>query len=73
MSRGRLWAQHDRGPGIRAKEPTTSWLPGEVVLDPVDLTLPPGLRRPIHPNRMGMYLAPNGPRLQRLDAAGSGR
>jgi hypothetical protein len=67
---GQIVAQHDRGPGIRAKEPTTSWLPGEVVLDPVDLSLPPDLAPGQYTLRMGMYLAPDGPRLQRLNAQG---
>ncbi len=67
---GQIVTQHDRGPGIRAKDPTTSWLPGEVVPDPVDLSLPPDLAPGQYTFRIGLYLAPDGPRLQRLNDEG---
>lgn len=67
---GRIVAQHDRGPGVRAKQPTTAWLPGEVVQDPIDLPLPPELPPGRYTLRIGMYLSPGGPRLPVLDAAG---
>jgi hypothetical protein len=69
---GRIVAQQDKGPGKRGKEPTTSWQPGEVVADPVDLPLspdrmPPGLYR----LQIGMYLPlAEGPRLPVLDQTG---
>lgn len=69
---GRIVAQQDKGPGLRGKEPTTSWLPGEIIADPVDLTLPPDLSPGPYTLRLGMYLpsAPNGPRLPVLDQTG---
>lgn len=67
---GRIVAQHDRVPGRRAKQPTTAWLPGEVVLDPVDLSLPPDLPPGRYTLRLGMYLPPAGPRLLVLDDQG---
>jgi hypothetical protein len=69
---GQIVAQQDKGPGLRGKEPTTSWLPGEVIADPVDLTLPPDLSPGQYTLRLGMYLpsAPDGPRLPVLDQAG---
>ena len=67
---GLIVAQHDLGPGTRGKEPTTSWLPGEVVLDPVDLALPDSLAPGRYTLRIGMYLPPNGPRLQLKNEAG---
>ncbi|NJN97165.1 MAG: hypothetical protein HC875_25260, partial [Anaerolineales bacterium] len=60
---GRLVAQQDKGPGIRGKEPTTSWLSGEVIPDPIDLTLPPDLPPGPYTLRIGLYLPPTGPRL----------
>jgi hypothetical protein len=67
---GQIVAQHDLGPGIRGKQPTTSWLPGEVVLDPVDLSLPATLPPGAYSMRIGMYLPPDGPRLLVVDQAG---
>ncbi len=64
---GQMVAQQDKGPGIRGKEPTTSWLPGEVVADPVDLTLRSDLPPGRYKLRIGMYLPPAGPRLPVLD------
>ncbi len=67
---GDIIAQSDHAPGRRGKEPTTGWLPGEVVLDPVDLPLPPDAPPGQYTLRLGLYLPPDGPRLQRLDTAG---
>lgn len=69
---GQIVAQQDKGPGLRGKEPTTSWLPGEIIADPVDLTLPPDLPPGQYTLRLGMYLpsAPNGPRLPVVDQTG---
>jgi hypothetical protein len=68
--RGRIVAQQDKAPGFEAKEPTTGWLPGEVVTDPLDLTLPSDLVPGPYTLRIGMYLPPAGPRLWLLDEAG---
>jgi len=67
---GQIITQHDRGPGIRAKQPTTAWLPGEVVVDPVDLALPEDIQPGHYILRLGMYLPPEGPRLLILDGVG---
>lgn len=67
---GQIVAQQDKGPGLRGKEPTTSWLPGEVIADPVDLTLPPDLSPGHYTLRLGMYLPPEGPRLPLVDQTG---
>jgi hypothetical protein len=67
---GQPLAQQDKGPGIRGKEPTTTWLPGEVVTDPVDLSLPLDLPPGRYTLRIGMYLPPLGPRLPVVDGGG---
>ena len=67
---GQIVAQQDKAPGKRGKDPTTSWLPGEVVADPVDLNLKPDLPPDRYTLRLGMYLPPDGPRLPVLDQAG---
>lgn len=68
---GNPLAQQDKGPGIRGKEPTTTWLPGEVITDPVDLTLSPDQLPPgRYTLRIGMYLPPDGPRLPLVDGGG---
>ena len=64
---GQIVAQHDRAPGKRGKQPTTSWLPQEIVADPVELSLPPDLSPGQYTLRLGMYLPPEGPRLLVLD------
>lgn len=68
---GQIVAQHDRGPGRRAKQPTTAWLPGEIIHDPVDLALPPDLAPGLYTLRIGLYQHPAGPRL--TPVAGDGR
>jgi hypothetical protein len=67
---GRIVTQHDQSPGLRGKQPTTSWLPGEVVTDPVDLTFPADIAAGDYTLRLGMYLPPDGPRLLVLDSEG---
>lgn len=69
-AQGQPLAQQDKGPGIRGKEPTTTWLPGEVISDPVDLSLSPDLPPGTYTLRLGMYLPPLGPRLPVMDGAG---
>jgi hypothetical protein len=67
---GHIAIQHDQSPGIRGKQPTTSWLPGEVVTDPVDLILPASITAGDYTLRLGMYLPPAGPRLLVLNNEG---
>ncbi len=69
-AQGQIVAQHDLGPGKRGKQPTTSWLPGEVVTDPVDLNLPANIAPGQYSMRLGMYLPPDGPRLLVLNDEG---
>jgi hypothetical protein len=66
-AQGRIVAQHDRSPGKRGKQPTTTWLPGEVIEDPVDLPLPPDIPPGQYSLHLGLYLPPNGPRLPVLN------
>jgi hypothetical protein len=68
---GQIIAQHDRGPGIRAKQPTTAWLPGEVVLDPVELARPADIPPGRYTVRLGMYLPADGTRLLIVDGTGA--
>ncbi len=67
---GRVVAQEDHVPG-RGARPTTSWLPGEVVLDRFDLALPAELPPGRYTLEIGLYDAnqPGLPRLS-LDAGG---
>jgi hypothetical protein len=69
-AQGQLTAQRDAVPGRRAKEPTTGWLPGEIIPHPVELPLPPDLPPGPYTLHLGMYLPPNGPRLHLLDQSG---
>jgi hypothetical protein len=69
-SAGQIVMQQDRAPGPGGKEPTTGWLPGEVVCHPIDLTLPPDLPAGRYTLRLGLYRPPAGPRLFARDAAG---
>ncbi len=68
-SEGNIHLQHDRSPGKRGKQPTTSWLPNEIILDPVDLQIPANLPPGDYTIRLGLYLPPTGPRLLVLDKA----
>lgn len=68
---GRIITQHDRAPGHRGKEPTTAWLPGEVVADPINIRLPADISPGSYKIFVGMYLPPDGPRLLVVDEAGS--
>jgi hypothetical protein len=67
---GKIAAQRDAAPGRAGKEPTTGWLPGEVVAHPVELPLPPDLAAGQYVMRIGLYLPPDGPRLLIVDETG---
>ncbi|MCB0197886.1 MAG: hypothetical protein KDJ65_38430, partial [Anaerolineae bacterium] len=60
---GDIIAQRDKVPGIREKQPTTGWIPDEIIADPLDLPLPPDVSPGRYTLRLGMYLPPDGPRL----------
>ncbi len=68
---GIIHGQWDQVPGERGKQPTTSWVTNEVVVDPIQVPLapdaPPGTYRLL----VGLYLAPNGSRLPLRDASGA--
>jgi hypothetical protein len=68
---GTIYGQWDKEPGERSKQPTTSWMEGEVIVDPISVPLateaPPGSYRLL----VGLYLAPDGPRLPLRDASGA--
>jgi hypothetical protein len=68
---GAIYGQWDKEPGERSKQPTTSWVEGEVVVDPITVTLspdaPPGSYRVL----VGLYSAPDGLRLPLRDGAGA--
>lgn len=67
---GELVAQQDKLPGLREKQPTTGWLPGEVVIDPITLPLPPDLPPGQYRLRLGLYEPLTGHRLPVFDEAG---
>jgi len=68
--KGTLVTQQDRTPGPRSKQPTTGWLPGEVIDHPVELPLPPGIAPGRYQIRVGLYFPPTGPRLFIVDSQG---
>jgi hypothetical protein len=67
---GAIYGQWDKEPGQRSKQPTTGWVEDEVVVDPIPVPLapdaPPGTYRVL----VGLYLAPDGPRLPLRDDGG---
>ncbi|MCB0208801.1 MAG: DUF2723 domain-containing protein [Anaerolineae bacterium] len=64
---GDIIAQRDKVPGRGEKQPTTGWIPGEVVADPLELTLAPDVPPGHYTLRLGMYLPTDGPRLPIVD------
>ncbi|MBN1221518.1 MAG: DUF2723 domain-containing protein [Anaerolineae bacterium] len=67
---GEIVTQHDRSPGAFGRQPTTGWLPGEVITDPIDLQLPADIMPGEYTIYLGMYLPPQGPRLPVWDNQG---
>jgi uncharacterized membrane protein (DUF2068 family) len=67
---GEVRAQRDAQPGDGAL-PTTGWLPGEVIRDPYELTLPTGLPQGRYQLEIGMYDPVSGARLPLLGEGGS--
>lgn len=68
---GTIYAQQDKMPGWRSKQPTTSWVAGEVITDPISIVLPSDLPEGTYRLDLGLYLAPDGPRLPLLDNSGT--
>ncbi len=58
-------AQHDSEPG-NGTNPTTSWTPGEIVIDPHQVTIPQGVSSGSYQLRVGLYTAEG--RLQIIDS-----
>jgi hypothetical protein len=67
--KGEIRAQRDIVPG-NGDQPTTGWLPGEVVVDEEVLVLPKDLAPGEYTLEVGMYWKETGERLPVLDAAG---
>lgn len=67
---GTLWAQADGRP-LRYASNTNRWLPGQVVLDPYELTWPTPLPPGRYQVRIGWYNEADGIRLPVLDPAGT--
>ena len=60
---GDIVSQKDKVPGERSKQPTTTWVDGEVIVDPVAIPIAPEVAPGIYRLLVGLYLAPEGPRL----------
>ncbi len=67
---GLVYAQGDKAPGYRSKQPTTAWVKGEVIVDPISIQLPEDLTPGNYTLRVGLYQAPDGPRLPTIDGEG---
>ncbi len=65
----RIWAQHD-GPPAGGTRPTTSWLPGEVIVDRHELTVKPGAPSGTYVLEIGLYDALTGERLPAIEPDG---
>jgi hypothetical protein len=59
---GQSVAQQDNPP-VNGTYPTTLWLPGEVITDKYDISLPIDLPPGDYPIEIGLYIAENGLRL----------
>jgi hypothetical protein len=68
---GKIVAQADKEPGRRGKRPTTSWVVGEVIADPVSIAIPPNVSPGAYRLLVGLYLASDGSRLPVRDASGA--
>jgi hypothetical protein len=67
---GKIVAQADKEPGPREKRPTTSWVTGEVITDPVSIAIPPDAPPGACRLLVGLYLAADGSRLPVRHASG---
>lgn len=68
---GKILAQHDGLPQGGAT-PTAGWLPGEIVVDPVELSLPADRTGALARVVVGLYDRDTGARLPATDGAGRG-
>jgi hypothetical protein len=68
---GVIHGQWDKEPGERSKQPTTGWVAGEVVIDPISVPLASDAPTGIYQVLVGFYLAPDGPRLPLRDESGN--
>ena len=66
-----IHGQWDKEPGERSKQPTTGWVVGEVVMDPISVPLANDAPSGTYQVLVGLYLAPNGPRLPLRDESGN--
>lgn len=64
-----LWGQQDNEP-VNGRRPTTTWRPGEVIVDPYRIVLDPAAPAGDYRVEVGLYAPATGHRLLRLDAAG---
>jgi hypothetical protein len=67
---GEIHGQWDKEPGERSKEPTTGWVRDEVIVDLIQVPLPAGAPPGAYRVLVGLYLAPDGPRLPLREASG---
>jgi hypothetical protein len=67
---GAIHGQWDKEPGQRSKQPTTSWVRDEIVVDPIPVPLAPDAPAGTYKLLVGLYLAPDGPRLPLRDQTG---
>jgi len=65
----RIWGQKDGLPACRAR-PTTSWAPGEVIVDRYSVAIDPSTPAGQYPLLVGMYEFSTGRRLEVLDEKG---
>jgi hypothetical protein len=68
---GTIHGQWDQVPGERGKQPTTGWVTNEVVVDPIQVPLTPNAPPGTYRVMVGLYLAPDGPRLPIRDPSGA--
>jgi len=66
----RIWAQKD-GPPHCAERPTSTWQPGELIVDEHSLVVDPSTPPGSYPLQMGLYILETGRRLQAFTSEGT--
>ena len=66
---GQIWGQRDAIP-LQGEAPTTGWLPGEVIADRFDISVPPNSPPGTYHIKVGWYDEATGHRLAVLDGQG---